>query len=390
MARHKRVGVIIASLARGGGAERVAAMVADGLQSAGNEVRILTFYATPESYPVGPTVSCLDESAGGSPLRKLVTRARRIAAFCREHRLDSCIVFMEEANFPALMSRVFGCRTPMVVSVRQDPLVYGAIYKQLIRWLYPRSLRVVAVAEKMKLSLERHFGLKNVSVVYNPFELSRITQAVRSPLPKQYEHVFEKTFVFVTVGRLTFQKGHWFLIRAFKKVVEKHPRARLVILGEGDLRPALEKLIVELKLADKVLLAGNQENVFAFLKRSHCFVFPTLWEGFPNTVIEALACDLPVIATDSETGPREILAPGVSIEEPLEYPYRGQYGVLLAPFPKEVRDSSRPIEPDETVLAEVMESFVLDPKLCKQYRQGRERVQKLALPVITKQWEELL
>jgi len=85
---------------------------------------------------------------------------------------------------------------------------------------------------------------------------------------------------------------------------------RLVILGEGEERPALEALVAELGISDSVALPGFVANPFAYMSKASVFVLSSAWEGMPGALIQAMACGAPVIATDCESGPREILQGG--------------------------------------------------------------------------------
>jgi CDP-glycerol glycerophosphotransferase len=114
---------------------------------------------------------------------------------------------------------------------------------------------------------------------------------------------------FVTLGRLSPEKGHAKLIRAFARVVECSSDSRLTILGDGPLRQDLQDLIVELSLESNVLLAGLRLNPFPALQRADCFVFSSDYEGQGLVVLEALILGKPVISTDV-VGPRSILENG--------------------------------------------------------------------------------
>jgi len=113
----------------------------------------------------------------------------------------------------------------------------------------------------------------------------------------------------LAVGRLTKQKDFPTLIKAFAKVLENRP-TRLLILGEGPDRAALEALVRQLGLEDAVAMPGFVENPYAYMSRSALYVLSSRWEGLPTVLIEALYCGAPVIATDCPSGPREILANG--------------------------------------------------------------------------------
>jgi glycosyltransferase involved in cell wall biosynthesis len=115
--------------------------------------------------------------------------------------------------------------------------------------------------------------------------------------------------VILGVGRLTVQKDFPTLIRAFARVRQKR-NARLLILGEGELRSELNALVAELGLQADVALPGFVENPFVFMRHASLFVLSSAWEGFGNVLVEAMACGMPVVSTDCPSGPAEILQNG--------------------------------------------------------------------------------
>jgi glycosyltransferase involved in cell wall biosynthesis len=115
--------------------------------------------------------------------------------------------------------------------------------------------------------------------------------------------------VIVAVGRLAAQKDFATLLRAFARVRERRP-ARLLILGEGRLRPALEALVAELGLGAAAAMPGYAENPFSALARADLYVMSSRYEGLPGALIQALACGCRVVSTDCPSGPAEILDHG--------------------------------------------------------------------------------
>jgi len=113
----------------------------------------------------------------------------------------------------------------------------------------------------------------------------------------------------VAVGRLQMQKDYPTLLHAFAQVRKNRP-VRLLILGEGKDRLALEELIKELGLEQDVSLPGFVMNPYAYMARASLFVLSSRWEGLPTVLIEALCCGTPVVSTDCPSGPREILRDG--------------------------------------------------------------------------------
>jgi glycosyltransferase involved in cell wall biosynthesis len=213
-------------------------------------------------------------------------------------------------------------------------------------------------------------------------------------LPQEYGELFTKDcFNFINIGRLNQQKGQWFLIRSFRRVVNKYDNARLFILGEGDLRGRLKDLIHDLDLVGNVFLLGEQENVFPFLKNSDCFIFSSLWEGLPLTLIEALSMDLPIISTDCKTGPREVLCPELDLDENIEYPYLGKHAILTKTFPNKLLIKNLeeiPLNKTETQMSDMMIKMIEDSSLRENYSNGRKRSETFSNKKIIKKWDELL
>jgi glycosyltransferase involved in cell wall biosynthesis len=169
---------------------------------------------------------------------------------------------------------------------------------------------VVAVSRGAADDLARTAALprERIRVIYNPV----ITPAMEA---LARERVDDPWFapgqppVILGVGRLNRQKDFATLVRAFAAVRQRR-EARLVILGEGDERAALERLIAELAVAQDVALPGFRTNAVAHMAHSAVFALSSAWEGLPTVLIEALAAGAAVVSTDCPSGPREILQDG--------------------------------------------------------------------------------
>jgi len=110
----------------------------------------------------------------------------------------------------------------------------------------------------------------------------------------------EDDVLLLSVGRLVYQKGHEFLVRAMPGILGEHPSAKAVICGEGELRGALQAQIAELRLENSVFLTGNRPDIHRFLNTADIFVLPSRWEGLPVALLEAMSVGLPVVATHVE------------------------------------------------------------------------------------------
>jgi glycosyltransferase involved in cell wall biosynthesis len=151
---------------------------------------------------------------------------------------------------------------------------------------------------------------EKIKNIYNPHDIDKIQELSKEQINHPWL-VDKKYPVIINVGRLTYQKGQNILLKAFKIVSEKI-ESRLIILGEGPLFKQLKDLAKELGIENKVDFVGFQKNPFAFIANSDVFVLSSRWEGFPNVLIEAMACGVPVISTDCPSGTNEIIEDGVN------------------------------------------------------------------------------
>jgi len=219
-------------------------------------------------------------------------------------------------NLSAVLAQRFINGLRVVISERGTPSLYlpslsaaGTIFR-MMRRLYPKADRIVAVSQGVADDLIALLNLptEKVAVIYNPVvtpELfERAQELINHPWFEQ-----NQSPVILAVGRLSPEKDYPILFKAFSLVRQVRP-AKLLILGEGEERANLERLAVELGIQNDVSMPGFVDNPFAFMSKASVFVLSSAWEGFPNVLVEALACGCPVIATDCRSGPREILDNG--------------------------------------------------------------------------------
>lgn len=244
--------------------------------------------------------------------------------------------------------------------------------------LYPRANKIIVISQELKKFLvkEWHIPSNKIIVIYNPLDVQLITNQAAAPLTNDELSIFKQK-VIINVGRLEKQKGQWHLIRAFKHVSEEVPDAKLLILGKGSLRNYLEKLILSLNLKNRIFLLGWKSNPFKYMARSFLFCFPSLYEGFGNAVIEALACGLPVMSADCLSGPREILAPGTKYKvDELREPEYAEYGILMPVMDGRFYTGKDPLTWQEEVWAEEMIKCLKNPQKITHYKQkGLKRAQ---------------
>lgn len=297
---------------RGGGAERVMVTLANGFASRGHRVDLVLARAEGAYLTeVAPAVRVVDLNKG-----RVLASLLPLARYLRRERPDAILSALNHANIVAILARKIA-RVPirLVVSERNSLVslrgsARGHLFRTLMRWCYPFADLVVSVSRDGARELVSELGLPDrlVMAIPNPVPVEEIKD--RASVPPDHPWLAPGSPpVVLAVGRLEAQKDYPTLLRAFT-LLRRNRDLRLIILGEGKLRPTLERQIHELGLTAYVALPGFQPNPFAWMAASDLYVMSSRYEGFPNSLVQAMACGARVVSTDCPTGPAEILDDG--------------------------------------------------------------------------------
>lgn len=300
---------------RAGGAERVTLILAKEMVARGHTVDLLL------AQKEGPNLANIDGSVRVVDLQasRVLASLPALVRYLRSVRPDALLSMMAHTNVTALWAwRLARVSTRVIVSERNTlswrnkhtVTIHARFWPWFIRAFYPWADEVIAVSDGVadELSQIGRIHRDSVRTIYNPIVRPELRE-------KAQENTKHRWFaqgappVVLAAGRLTAQKDFPTLIRAFARV-RQHRDARLLIIGEGHERAALEALVAELRLEEDVSLPGFQANPYALMARAAVFVLSSRWEGLPGVLIEALSCGAPLIATDCPSGPREILKDG--------------------------------------------------------------------------------
>ena len=183
------------------------------------------------------------------------------------------------------------------------------VHRKMMWLFYPWLRRTIACSDSVARDLRNEFGLRNVLSIPNSLDLDRINAMACEALPPEFSQLFDCPVV-ISIGGLTFQKGHDVLVRAFARVKQAGYPHHLIIVGEGNERDRLQILIRELNLTDTVHLTGYVKNPYPLLKKAELFVLSSRFEGFALVLVEAMELRVPIVSTDCDSGPREVLADG--------------------------------------------------------------------------------
>lgn len=303
----KKIAIIIPSIKFWWGAENMATTIGTKL-SKKYAITFFTFYDHKEQYPYEGSYVSLREKENKNIVWKcikLFTRARKIAHFCKKNNIDTCLSFMEDANFSTIISGIFGNKANKIICIRHSLSAYGRwLYTMLIKLLYKYANKIVVMTEYEKQHLTKRLGIKKdrINIIYNLSNKEKIESQKNEELGA-YKDIFnEHTFTFISTGRLSKIKNQELLIHAFNSFHNKHSASQLLLLGDGELRDKLKNIANN----KDVHFLGNQPNVYKFLDKADCFILTSFSEAFPNAILEAMACKLPILSSDTQ-GWREII-----------------------------------------------------------------------------------
>lgn len=334
--------------------------LANAWDEAGHDVTLYTFECGgPKQFELSASVRYRPLPLAGvsaSPVAALMANLKRLRILrsaIRESNPEVVVSFTSSANVLTLLAAM-GLGVPVIVSDRSDPfrLKIGAAWNELRALTYPRAAAVVCQTENVAAML-RQSTRQKVIVIPNPVPL----RGHSLPPAAKGKRIF-------AMGRLDPVKGFDLLLRAFHSIAGKHREWRLTILGEGPERGNLEILVAALGLRDQVSLPGWVADPFSLLAEAEVFVLSSRVEGFPNALCEAMACGVPVIAFNCQSGPADILRPNID-------------GVLV------------PAQ-DVDALASAMERLIDNPAERARLRlRAPQVVQRFGVKNILQQWTTL-
>jgi glycosyltransferase involved in cell wall biosynthesis len=297
----------------GGGAERVTVNLATHWAAKGWGITIVTLApASLDFYQIHPTVERIalglaDESRNVlAGLWKNLHRVRALRQVLRQVQPDIALAVMSSANvILALASRGLA-NVCAIGSERIHPpqLPLGAQWEALRRFTYGRLAAVVALTQDSAEWLRMCTRAQRVPIIQN---MALWPLAAQAPLLIPETVRVADRHILLAVGRLDKQKGFDWLLEAFTALARKYYNWNLAILGEGPERRALETQVQAARLDGRVFLPGRAGNVGEWYEGADLYVMSSRFEGFPNTLAEAMAHGLPVVSFDCDTGPRDII-----------------------------------------------------------------------------------
>lgn len=385
------IAIIITKL-NGGGAERCASNLSIELNEFYN-VFLIVFDGSDITYPYEGKLIDLKIPSSNNLFDRTVNvlkRVRKIQKIKKENNICCSISLLDGPNLVNVLSRY---KDKAIVSVRNrlSSENVGKLRKKLIVYSSKQADLTISLSEMVKEDLIDEFGIDGscIKTIYNHCDAELLTSLCEK-VPKP-DFMSDDKVYFVTMGRLNRQKGQWHLLRVFKEVLNKVPNVTLIILGAGELEEDLKKLAQNLRIDDHVIFTGYIQNPHVVFKYCEMFIFPSLFEGLGNVLLEALAFDMPIISSDCIAGPREILAPNTDYKTIIHEVEFAEYGVLVPVMDREHFNAYEDLTAEEQALYKAIIVLHNNEKLRQDYSmKAKERLLDFGKETIIAQWRECI
>lgn len=300
-----------------GGAERVISLLLKELENKQNiKIHFMMMedgieYDLPKS--ITPIILSNSKKSGIRKLLELPFVAMKLKRYIKENSINTVMSFLYRPNYINILAKILGSNHKSIINIRSTTSRYknegflGKINLFLIHNLFDKADLIISNSKGVDEDLKSLMNIStNTKVIYNPVDVVYINSKKTIYEDIDFEFKEKKKYI-ISVGRLIPLKRNIDLIKAFFVLQQNNDSLELIFLGDGMLKNDLINECINFDMKEKIHFLGNVENPFYYLNKSDLFVLNSEIEGFPNVLVEAMACGLPVISSDCKSGPKEIL-----------------------------------------------------------------------------------
>ena len=289
--------------------------VITGLHTGGAEIRLQDLLSRLDREKFDPVIVSIIPI--GKIGKEIVNRGDKVIFLNMKRKLGFLFVFFRflriikkekpdiihshlfHANILARLAKIFNRKIKIISSIRNEN-IGGKNREIFLRMTDSLSDITNTISENVtqKMIEKKVAPANRIITVYNGIDVNKFyPNREKGEEIKKNLKIEKRLPILISVGRLSRAKGYYYLIESIEKLKQKYPDVVLLILGEGKEKDKLEKQIEQKGLKNNIFLLGNKDNVCDYLNSADLFVSSSIWEGLPTVILEAMACNLPVVAT---------------------------------------------------------------------------------------------
>lgn len=316
------------------------------------------------------------------------------------------ICFLQLSNILGIFAKMlYGCKTTL--SVRINPFLHASsgtgisLSGKFLYFLFKKADAIIPNSYDTANDIKLTYPLvkDKIYTVPNGYDIKKIKNDSKEST-QDFDFIFEQYNCIITAGRLNKQKGQWHLIKILPEIKKQNPKVKLIIMGEGELENDLKALCKKMALyyycykdhlsvnenAD-VFFIGFKKNPYAYYAKSKLFLFPSLYEGLPNALIEAIICNTTVIAANCKSGPYEILTNDTKDYVDIQEPQICNYGVLMPAFDNQMNLVENELQIQENQWAKVIINILSKNE---NYHFNQHNIQQYSLENTLANWRKFI
>lgn len=316
------------------------------------------------------------------------------------------ICFLQLSNILGVFAKMlYGCKTTL--SVRINPFLHASsgtgisLSGKFLYFLFKKADAIIPNSYDTANDIKKNYPLidNKIHTIPNGYDIEKIKKECQESTG-DFDSIFEKYLCITTAGRLNKQKGQWHLIKILPEIKKQNSKVKLVIMGEGELENDLKALCKKIFLnyycykeheginenAD-VFFIGFKKNPYAYYTKSKLFLFPSLYEGLPNALIEAIICNTAVITSNCKSGPYEIMTNDTQAYIDIQVPQIYNYGVLMPVFDNQMNLEENELQQQEKQWAKVILNIL---NKNETYHFNQNNIQQYSLENTLSNWRKFI
>ncbi|MBN2857346.1 MAG: glycosyltransferase [Candidatus Delongbacteria bacterium] len=398
MKENKNIAMLIPHM-KIGGTEKVASVLASEFSKHNKDVHLFLYDDKIEFEYTGKSVILNFQNKKNifAKLFNLHQRIKLLRSLKKDYSIDATISFFTHTNFYNIWSKT---KDKVILTVHSNNIFeQNCIIDYFIKHVYIKADHIVTVSKKIKNNLINrfHFPEEKISVIYNPLDIQKISMLSKEKIEDEFIDIFNNKPVIVSVGRFSWEKAQWRMLKVLKLLQTGNINVNLLFVGfdistqkNNPVFQDFMKMINRLELNDSVFFAGIQTNPYKFIANSKVLALTSVYEGFGLVIAESMACGVPVVSVDCDSGPREIIAPQSDINLKAEKSEFEEFGVLTPIMPL-TKSAITDIESSEIEMARSIKILLEDKDLYEKYsKKGIERAKSFNVNKIVSEYELLI